>query len=62
MKEEEKKARALKLLKMPPPKVNFSYVQNIYARKQKTSFRDSWKRVDENSIGTYNHFAAPRFE
>ncbi|XP_076243337.1 LOW QUALITY PROTEIN: uncharacterized protein LOC143184765 [Calliopsis andreniformis] len=52
MKEEERKARALKLLEMPPPKINFSYVRGIYGNKPKTSFLEGWKRNYENSIDT----------
>lgn len=48
--EEEKKDRALKLLEMPPPKINFSHMRTIYGRRSRTSFPD-WKRNDENSIG-----------
>ncbi|KAK1124805.1 hypothetical protein K0M31_006165 [Melipona bicolor] len=49
--EEEKKDRALKLLEMPPPKINFSHMRTIYGRRSRTGFPD-WKRNDENSIDT----------
>ncbi|KAF3426516.1 hypothetical protein E2986_02686 [Frieseomelitta varia] len=49
--EEEKKDRALKLLEMPPPKINFSHMRTIYGRRSRTGLPD-WKRNDENSIDT----------
>ncbi|KAK9300593.1 hypothetical protein QLX08_006748 [Tetragonisca angustula] len=48
--EEEKEDRALKLLEMPPPKINFSHMRTIYGRRSRTGLPD-WKRNDENSIG-----------
>ncbi|KOC62229.1 hypothetical protein WH47_03987 [Habropoda laboriosa] len=48
--EEEKKDRALRLLEMPPPRINFSHMRRIYGPR--TGFLDGWKRNDENSIDT----------
>ncbi|CAK9828549.1 hypothetical protein ANTRET_LOCUS6058 [Anthophora retusa] len=48
--EEEKKDRALRLLEMPPPRINFSHMRRIYGPR--TGFLDGWKRNEENSIDT----------
>ncbi|CAK9799102.1 hypothetical protein ANTQUA_LOCUS1862 [Anthophora quadrimaculata] len=48
--EEEKKDRALRLLEMPPPRINFSHMRRIYGPR--TGFQDGWKRNEENSIDT----------
>ncbi|XP_017760958.1 PREDICTED: golgin subfamily A member 6-like protein 22 [Eufriesea mexicana] len=50
--EEEKRDRALKLLEMPPPKINFSHMRTIYGHKPKIGFLDGWERNYENSIDT----------
>ncbi|XP_061938226.1 uncharacterized protein LOC107995825 isoform X1 [Apis cerana] len=50
--EEEKRNRALKLLEMPPPKINFSHMRTIYGPRPGIGFPDGWKRNYENSIDT----------
>ncbi|XP_076168030.1 uncharacterized protein LOC143147054 isoform X2 [Ptiloglossa arizonensis] len=48
--EEEKRARALKMLEMPPPKVNLNHMRKIYGSGLKTNFVDGWKSNFENSF------------
>lgn len=52
--EEEKRDRALKLLEMPPPKINFSHMRTIYGPRPGIGFPDGWKRNYENSIGAHS--------
>lgn len=54
--EEEKRNRALKLLEMPPPKINFSHMRTIYGPRPGIGFPDGWKRNYENSIGAHSRF------
>lgn len=54
--EEEKRDRALKLLEMPPPKINFSHMRTIYGPRPGIGLPDGWKRNYENSIGAHSRF------
>lgn len=59
--EEEKRKRALKMLEMPPPRINFSHIRSIYGRRVKPGLTDGWKKNYENSIGSsLNNFSFDR--
>nr|XP_033189924.1 uncharacterized protein LOC117156735 isoform X2 [Bombus vancouverensis nearcticus] len=47
--EEEKRDRTLKLLEMPPPKINFSHMRKIY-HGSKIGSHSGWEKNYENSI------------
>ncbi|XP_076393344.1 uncharacterized protein LOC143265401 [Megachile rotundata] len=48
--EEEKRNRALKMLEMPPPTINFSHIRSIYGRRLRTNFSENCEKNYENSL------------